>query len=470
MTRILKSKLDENVGIPGCPQKRKNEIDYLDIVDSRAKKRLDIKNSDVINPFMPPSRKFMEISNRMSELMTISKGLVRGNEKALCNLAYDVFMSLYQDIVERYDIILDLKIKNGKPQDMEPSEDSCTTNLRKVKDKSVIMEIHKRKLANLIMQGEAKNTKHILSMPETREGLNKIYGKNGEYAYKVFKEITDIADKMDWLVDIPIRQDIMEKDPDREMSAGNVMIDWVKKEDSEEKKSKPKEPKYDPDDEEPISESYIPRIIARGVDFPMLLHESVKGLYEILAMGGIPEDANLAETVLSNTGRMDEPEDWKWGPEIAADFRDFINESPNIDKHNNIREEFFKLMFDKETMSTEECLELMRGILSKTPEARTKVEKLISQVMENLEGYEQYKKDMDKYNQELEEYNQELEKYKNYQERPKRDTIDIDRILSDKTPKEIDYTILSRSELQSIIDKALDDGDFETLNKVSTLL
>jgi chaperonin cofactor prefoldin len=253
---------------------------------------------------------------------------------------------------------------------------------------------------------------------------------------------------------------MMEEDPQREFSAGNVKIDWVKKDNE----PKIEETNDDPDEVVEEESSYLPKITARGVDFPMLLHEAVKGLYEILAIGGIPEDEEVAKRVLANTGRMDEPEDWRWGPEIASDFRDFINKNPKVDKYPNIREEFFKLMFDKETMSTEDCLELMRGILSKTEKARKDVDKLIDLVIESIDQYYNYLNDMDKYSQEIEEYNRDLEDFKEVGE--------VDEILTkvEKQPEIVDYSKMSKYELQSIIDEALDNGDFDTLGKASVYL
>lgn len=62
-------------------------------------------------------------------------------------------------------------------------------------------EIEKRKLINLIIQGEAKNTKHILQMPEVREGLNRILGEQkGRDLFNSLNTIAKSADKMDWLI------------------------------------------------------------------------------------------------------------------------------------------------------------------------------------------------------------------------------------------------------------------------------
>ena len=460
MAKLYKTRLDGNPGIPGCPSKINGENDYLSVVEKRARERLDVKPNDVTTKYSPPSIKLMDLSRRMTQLMQASSQFVNGYEKQLSDLAYSVFMSLYQDIVQRYEIITDIKIKKGKPQGMDTSDPEYV-KYREIKDEETIREIHKRKLANLIMQGEAKNTKHIFNMQETKDGLDKIYGEqNSKRAFAIFKEMTEISDQMDWIIDLAIRQKMMEEDPEREFSAGNVKIDWVKKDNE----PKIEETNDDPDEVVEEESSYLPKITARGVDFPMLLHEAVKGLYEILAIGGIPEDEEVAKRVLANTGRMDEPEDWRWGPEIASDFRDFINKNPKVDKYPNIREEFFKLMFDKETMSTEDCLELMRGILSKTEKARKDVDKLIDLVIESIDQYYNYLNDMDKYSQEIEEYNRDLEDFKEVGE--------VDEILTkvEKQPEIVDYRKMSKYELQSIDDEALDNGDFDTLGKASVYL
>lgn len=63
-----------------------------------------------------------------------------------------------------------------------------------------LKEIEKRKLINLIIQGEAKNTKHILQMPEVRDGLNRIMGEQkGREMFNCLNTLARSADKLDWL-------------------------------------------------------------------------------------------------------------------------------------------------------------------------------------------------------------------------------------------------------------------------------
>ena len=62
-------------------------------------------------------------------------------------------------------------------------------------------DLEKRKLINLVIQGEAKNVKNIFHMPEIRDGLKDILGEeNGQQAYQALIDLTTAADKKDWLV------------------------------------------------------------------------------------------------------------------------------------------------------------------------------------------------------------------------------------------------------------------------------
>lgn len=85
-------------------------------------------------------------------------------------------------------------------------------------------EIEKRKLVNLIIQGEAKNTKHILQMPEVRDGLNRILGQQkGEQLFRSLETLANSADKLDWLADPEMRGREMERGS---MFGGGVNIEW----------------------------------------------------------------------------------------------------------------------------------------------------------------------------------------------------------------------------------------------------
>lgn len=489
-----------NPGIPGEGEKKPGEPDYLSDVERRAKQRLRINPQDMprMTPMgTMPSEKEIRLGRRMMELLPQSVGLVNGKEEELSKLATDIFYNLYKDIIDRYEIELDIKlVKPGKIKDFMDECDECDADMpqmREIKDPNLIKEIHKRKIANLIIQGEAKNTKHILHSDEVKDGLIEVLGeRKGNDLFNVLDELTKTADQLDWIIAEEIRAEMMEVMPDG--MAGACSVGWKPKEKDEEDEEEIEYKEFtgEEEDEEEYSEEDMPSenfgstpiLRARGIDFSMLLHESVKGLFEILSLAGLPvgeteeETKKMLNTIYANTGLGDEPQDWKYGPEIAADLRDFVNQNEKIDLYPNVREELWKLMIDKETLKTDDFLNLMRGILSKSEEARRKVDYLINKVIEMIKSE---KEEIDRYNREMDEYERQKKDYEEEKNRPdlteEEPESEIDKIVKkslyggeeeqEETSGEIDYSTWSQRDLQDEIDAALDDGDYKKVAMLS---
>lgn len=486
-----------NPAIPGEGDKKPGEPDYLTNVERRAKQRLGITDADLGRQtpmgYMP-SRKEMRLAEKMvRELLPASVQLVRGSEEELSKLATDIIYNLYKAIIDRYEIELDIKlIKPGKVKDFMDECDECDDEqpkMREIKDPNLIKEIHKRKIANLIIQGEAKNTKHVLHSDEVKEGLVEVLGeRKGKELFNVLDELAKTADQLDWIIPEEVKADMMEMMPDG--MAGACSIGWKPKEKKEEDEEEYKEftgeedeEDYTEEDDSP-SENFgsTPILRARGVDFSMLIHESVKGLFEILSLAGLPqgeteeETKKMLNTIYLNTGLSDEPQDFKYGPELAADLRDFVNENNKVDLYPNVREELWKLMIDKETLKTDDFLNLMRGILSKTEEARRKVDHLIDKVIEMIkiekEEEDKYNREMDEYERQMKEYEEEKDKPQFTEEEPE---SDIDKLVKKslygeeekEETGEVDYSTWSQRELQDEIDAALDAGDYKKVSMLS---
>ena len=488
-----------NPGFPGENGKKPDESEYLSDVERRAKQRLGIRPEDTqrrtqmtpMGPMPVPSEKEMRLGRRIMDLLKKSLEYTSGKEEQLSQLANVVFLSIYQDLVTRYEIELDIKvIKPGKIKqfmdECEECEQDPPPQFKELTEEDIKNEVHKRKIANLIIQGEAKNTKHILHSDEVKEGLESIYGKkDAEEVFKIWDEMTKTADQLDWIIPAEVRAQMMEEMP--QGLAGACFVDWKPKEvqapqeKEEEVEEEPQEWSGEEDEESMYSEEdeapmerfdETPLIRARGIDFPMLLHESVKGLFEVLSLGGIPEDPRAAKIALSNTGLSDEPEDWKYGPEVASDLRDFISQSPRINDYPNIREEFYKMLIDKETMPTAKFLELMRGILAKTEEARVVVDRLVNKVADIIK---QEKDNQSRYEREMDEYERQMKDWEEYQKggaqeptEPEEDG-DIEKLIRGTQKQEVstdDYSTWSQRDLMSEIDNALDSGD---MNKVKML-
>ena len=461
-----------NPAIPG-EGADKDEEKYLSNVERRAKERLGITGQGSGS-----------IASQLKSLLEESKTYTKGKEKQLESLANDIMMGNYGDIIKRYEITLDIKmIKSGKDvkefmddiDDEHDEEEKEYVDWIQVKDEDERNEVYKRKIANLIIQGESKNTKHILHSDECKSGLEVIFGGDADKIFKIWDEMSKLADKLDWLLPTDSRANMMKENP--EGFAGASGVGWKPKEESEELQEYEEESEEEytawtgeEDEEEMYNDyteeeyieptiSYTPILKAVGIDFPMLLHESVKGLFEILSLGGIPEDATVANIALSNTGMEDEPEDWKYGPEVARDFRRFLNVNKNIDKYPNIREELYKILIDKNTMPTKEFLKLFKGILSNTDEARRKIDVLINKAIENIEVYNNYLAELDQYEKDMKQYEIDMANF------GKSGSVVDDEEIVDI--EQVDYSTMNKRELQAEIDAALDSGNYTKVKMLS---
>ena len=186
----------------------------------------------------------------------------------------------------------------------------------------------------------------------------------------------------------------------------------------------------------------------------MLIHESVKGVYELIASISLPSEGSSkkeiedAEIIQNNVSSFeDEAEDFKTGPKIAGDLRDFINKNPKASYHINMREFIFGKMMDESYMSVDDFLKLFRGILNKTQYARNKIDSMIEEVISELKNYELGNSSYSTNDYEI-------------------DDLKPNSKISNKE----DYSKLSRKEILDLIDNYLDAGDTEKVKELSKFI
>ena len=469
-----------NKGIPGEGPEGRNEPSFLSGVEGEAQRKIGGQSP-------------MQIVPNLIRLMDSNKSLIRGKQDEIEKFAEKIIRDVYSGFMDNVD--LDIKLvrdgnevkdfmdeENEKKQERNKNCKKCekeSDNLKKSDDAQLKMEVDKRKLANAITQGEAKNTKEIIRMPECLEGLKKILGdRNGEQMHRQMIEVTELAEKMDWIVPINISAEMMERTP--QGLAGACSVDW--QEDEDEKEDEKEDAAKNILDElqnkeeggdlnemseelEELFSSGKPVIRARGVDFVMLIHEAVKGIYELIASRGIPEDQELASNIFLNTETFeDEAEDFRYGPAIAGALRNFIVSNRKVDKFPNVREYVYGKMIE---LPAEEFLKLMKGILMMTPEARKEVDLLIDEVIDELESYER----------ELNDYEMgqrfdvnEPEEDSQTPELSGDDEDDITSLMRKTAERESDYSNMSPREINDLIDQALDEGDFARVKMLSGYL
>lgn len=460
-----------NQGIPG-EDKDKNDPKYLSDVERRARNRMGDRGRPLPegNPHL-----IMQTGREIMELVQRSLSMTEGKEKELEDLAKQVILSQYESILDGVELDIKL-VKPGRPNDMmEEGEEDTPPDYRVINDIELRREVDKAKLLNNVIQGEAKNTKHILHTDMVKDGLRDIFGDaQGREIFTVWDRISKLADKLDWMIPVNVRADMMEEQPMGQ--AGAVKVEWNKKnvdEDKNDLANRVLDSLEEGDDleknEDEISELFdetSPKIKAVGIDFPMLLHETVKGIYELIAAHSIPDDEELAKKVKLNvTSMADEAEDWRYGPEIASDLRDYVNSV--IDEMSksdskildipNLREHFFGRLADRNQVKTDEFLKIFKGILKNDASVKRSVMSMISEIVKEL-------RDFDK--------SQPLPFELDYREEDD-DTMIASSEEEDEikySPKEIDYSEMSKRDLQTEIDNALDDGDYSKVREITDVL
>jgi hypothetical protein len=242
---------------------------------------------------------------------------------------------------------------------------------------------------------------------------------------------------------------------DKSGFSGSVTVEWNtdKEEDSEELAQEILGELEDdteiPEETEELFSQTQPTINALGTDFAMLLHEAVKGIYELIAAVGIPDDEETAETVIMNTDSLaDEIEDLRYGPEIAADLRDLVNSFPEFESIPNLREHVFGKMM---AMEAKDFLELMYMILIEDPKAKPIVQEFIDEIAEEIGKYELGQAGID-----------------NDDDYEPAETPG--RAPAQAGQEEVDYSELTRREIERLIDAALDVKDFDRVRDLSKYL
>jgi len=457
-----------NQGIPG-EAGDKDDPKYLSDVERRARSRMGDRGRPL--PEGDPNligRSGQEIMSLLSQ----SLSMTRGKEKELEELAKQVILSQYESILDGVELDIKL-VKPGEPNEMmdEGGEEEDQPNYQSTNDVELRREVDKAKILNNIIQGEAKNTKHILHTDIVKDGLSDIFGEiRGREIFTIWDRISKLADRLDWMIPIDIRAEMMEEQPMGQ--AGAVKVSWDKKKVDEDKTDladrvlKSLEDGNDlSSNEDDISELFddtTPKIKAVGVDFPMLIHETVKGIYELIAAHSINDDEEMARKVKLNvTSPADEAEDWRYGPEMASDLRDYVNSvisemsksDSRILEIDNLREHFFGRLVDRKLMTTEKFLIMFRGILKNDPSTRRDVKDIILGIVKEL-------REFDKSQPLPFEMGDEDDSL----------TSSAEEGGGEPNSKEIDYSIMSKGDLQRAIDSALDDKDYARVKEITDIL
>lgn len=388
--------------------------------------------------------------------------LQRGKESELEDLTKQVILSQFEEILGETELDIKIptnpgEIKNIMKKDQQDPETPEEIRVKEIEDEDTIAAINKRKIQNMIAQGEAINSKLMLMSDENMEGLTQIFGEaSARKMVELLVKITDICNARDWRIPEEVGAAMIEQG---NALAGVSKIEWKPKppnsEDSEESD--------DDQDQEEVSES--PIIIIRGLDQAMLFHEAIKGIYGLINQGGLAhlDDETIAKVFMNADTARDEVQDLKRAKLTAADLRDFIYTFPELENIPNGREYVWGKMIDASILPDRDFLELMKLIFDSAPLYRTP--------SENEPPYSEAERQIARESMPraksivqnlINLIMAELEEWRSGQEEPE--------YSFDMPTRSRDESELTKSELQDLIDAALDARDFEEVKRLTQYL
>lgn len=335
------------------------------------------------------------------------QSIQRGKEKQVEALTREIIMNQYGSILG--DVELDIRIPTGPREmkaQMKAHEDESDLDLPEIKDledEDTKTAINKRKILNMIAQGEAINSKLMLMSEENMAGLTELFGEaNARRMVENLVKITEICNARDWRIPEEVAARMIEQG---DALSGVSRIEWTPK---KEKEGEEEEGQEEAGSEEEM-EGSNPRIIILGMDQAMLFHEAVKGIYGLINQGGLAHlDDKAVQTVFMNADTPeDEAQDLKRAKLTAADLRDFLNQFPEVTEMENGREYVWGKMIDASVLPDTEFLQLMKNIFDASPlfreessagsmeraqaamaKAKAVVQKLIRMIQDELAEYE----------------------------------------------------------------------------------
>lgn len=311
---------------------------------------------------------FMQLQRLLMSAVQEVKQIENGNEDQLEDLAVELVkreMSIPDDAFQ-YDIKLlkspsQMDTSKLAKQSEEPSSEEIQQTFGVSEDEAeedlenfmaafdkFDLEKAKRRFINSLIQGASKKGHYMFSLVE--QELNQIDPK----LLNLYGVLMSINDLLYWII------------PDEMMdmmaSSGGGVAGTEEIDDT-----------TDP-----------PTIKARGVFFPVLVHEVLKGVYEVMGTQGLPDDPKAAEMVMASQDTLPyEVWDLRLGPVI---WEKFTQSYPDKIYEDDLKEIQNYLFSRFSALSTEQFFELAKEIMGGTENGKKSVAKMVEEIIEELKG------------------------------------------------------------------------------------
>ena len=314
---------------------------------------------------------FMELQMMLARAVQEVKSIENENEEYLENLAVDLVtkeMSIpegtFQFDVELLSGMGQIDTSKMRGQSEEPDEEEIMKafgdqDAEEMEDDidafmdamdKFDMEKAKRRFINSLIQGAAKKGHYMFAL--VQEELDRLDPR----LLNLYGVLMSIADLMYWIVPDQMTQMMA--------GAGEGVQGSEEVDDT-----------TDP-----------PTIKAKGLFFPVLVHELLKGVYEVLGTQGLPDDPKAAELVMGSQDTLPyEIWDLRLGPVI---WEKFIASYPEDLFEDDLREIQNYLFSRFSALTTEEFFEVAREILGETDKGRKIVKRMVDEIIEELRQYD----------------------------------------------------------------------------------
>ena len=367
---------------PGFPEQQEGESRFEEIIASKRFKDVvdKVKRYTGLTDISGRNA-FMQLQVMLEQAVQRVKQIESGNEEYLENLAVDLVkkeMSLPDDAFN-FDVELlsgmgridtsKMKKVSEEPDDEEIEEmfgekiediEDDLDNFMAAFDK-FDLEKAKRRFINSLIQGASKKGHYMFTLVE--EELNRL----DPQLLNLYGVLMSLADLMYWVVPDEITQMLS---GEGQSIQGSEEID---------------------------TETDPPTIIAKGLFFPVLIHELLKGVYEVLGTAGLPDDPKQAEMVMASQDTLPyEIWDLRLGPVIWERFLDVYPDRIFADDMKEIQNYLFSRI---SALETEQFFELAREILSRSDEGKKALDAMVDEIIQQIEkeDYDEamYQQDLD---------------------------------------------------------------------------
>lgn len=448
--------------------------DWVDKTDRKAQGELGVRKDQVDHRIMG---RLMQVIGRSQQLLN-SVGSIDEVGPKLSALAIDVIDEEFPGLLDSIKTDVEL-VRQGtvgdevdfddvpkEPKDESEMEDELSGDMgeeereelaSKLDSGELKSEVDKAKLMNLVQQGEGLNTKKLLDSEVSRNGLREIFGENADELIDLYRELTQTMIKVNWMIPVEGGADMMSGNKGSLSGACSV-----EKDDEETDGEETDGEETDSQDE---NDSGL-TIKVRGIDYPMLLHELVKGIYMAISIGGfsVIEDDDMKKAAkMATSSFRDEAEDFRYGPYIASELRDFINSCEGSGDIDGVRAYVFGMMVQ---MPAPEFLELMLGIFEKTDKAKETIESFIRDIKQSFDDYNRQEVEYNLDNQ-GEDNQPEEDTPAGFDEEPEVDELEQ---IRKKNTEPRGYDKMNREELNDVLNQLLDDENYAEIEKLKEYL